>query len=379
MHINKGRLISAILTPLYILLDYRINKKRVNKKNKKILLIFLGEIGDYILFRNFIEEIKKNLKYRNYSITLCGNLLWKNISEELDADNVDKFIWIDRKKFLINFPYRFNLLKKIHNEYFEIVLQPTYGRSFYLDSIIKVSNSFKKIGNRGGPKSMFSWQKKISDNYYTRLISSKNGVNFEFFKNKGFFENFLNRKINRNLSMPFKKKEIGESYVVFVPGAGAKFRRWSTKNFAEIADFIIQKKKKKIKILGSRNDSELAKEIISHSHYPDKIENLTGNTLLDSINIIGNSDLLVSNETGTVHISAATNTLTLCVSNGNQFGNFHPYPSKISKKIHYVYPPDMENKSFEELTEKYSTGSSLDINLITAKKVIEKLVTIWRE
>lgn len=149
MHINQGKLISAILTPLYLFIDKKIIKKRKTKKNKKILLIFLGEIGDYILFRNFIKEIKNDPKYKTYSITLCGNPLWKNISEKLDADNIDKFIWINRKKFLINIFYRFNILKKINKEQFEITIQPTYGRSFYLDSIIRVSNSFEKIGNKG--------------------------------------------------------------------------------------------------------------------------------------------------------------------------------------------------------------------------------------
>jgi len=376
MSINKEKLISGALTPLYLLIDKIIKKKNPAKKNKKILLIFLGEIGDYILFRNFIEEIKKDSKYKNYSITLCGNPLWKNISENSDRKYIDKFIWVSRKNFLINPFYRFNILKSISDKSFEIILRPSYGRSFSVDSIVKISNSINKIGNSGGPKGMYSWQKLLTDSYYTQLIQSKKEITFEFIKNKEFFEVFLNKNLFTNLSIPFEKKNHKEKYAVIVPGAGAKFRRWSAKNFAEIADFIIQRKKLKIKILGSKKDSEIAEKIIHKSNYPKKIENLIGNTLQNSINVIGNSNLLISNDTGAVHIAAAIDTPTLCISNGNHFGKFHPYPKKISKKVHHIYPRQIKNKSFKELSRKYSKGSSLDINIITPKEVMKRLNTL---
>ena len=376
MYINKSKLISAIYTPLSILLDKIINKKNQSKRNKKILLIFLGYIGDYTLFRNFIEEIKKDLKYKDYSITLCGNPLWRSISENLDKKYVDDFIWVNRKKFLINPFYRFNILKKISKESFEIAIMPNYGRSFSVDSIFKISNSINKIGNNGSSISIFPWQKNISDRYYTKLISSKNKVEFEFLKNKDFFEQFLNKNLSTNLSIPFEKKNPKEKYVVIVPGAGAKFRKWSPKNFSKVADFIIQKYNLKVKILGSNKDSEIAEEIIHNSNYPKEMENLTGNTLLESMNIIGNSNLLVSNDTGSAHIAAATGTPTLCVSNGNSFGKFHPYPKEISKKIKFIYPHQIKNKPFKELFEKYSRNSNLDINIINPGEVIKNLDTL---
>jgi len=373
MGINKSRLLSTILSPVYIFIDRKINKKDISKKNKKILLIFLGYIGDYVLFRNYIEEIKKDLKYKNYSITFCGNPLWKKLSESLDKKYVDEFIWIDRQKFLMNPIYRSHILKKISKESFEITLMPNHGRSFSADSIVKISNSINKIGNNGSSIDIFSWQKKISDKYYTKLISLRKDIQFEFLKNKDFFEKFLNKNLSTKLSIPFKETSFNEGYVVFVPGGGANFKRWAPKNFAKVADFIIQNKNLKVKILGSKNDSKLAEEIISHSNNPEGIENLTGNTLLNSIDLIGNSKLLVSNDTGPSHIAAATDTLTLCLSNGNQFGRFYPYPKKVSKRIIHIFPSELENKTFEELVKKYSSVSHININSILPEKVIEKI------
>ena len=68
-------------------------------KQKSLLLIRLDAIGDYVLFRNFIKLLKKTHKYNDYKITLLGNIVWKNLSKELDYEYVDKFIWLDRNKF----------------------------------------------------------------------------------------------------------------------------------------------------------------------------------------------------------------------------------------------------------------------------------------
>ncbi len=61
-----------------------------NSDNKSILIVRLDAIGDYILFRNYLEIIKNTFK--NYRVILAGNITWKNIAEELDREFVDEFI-----------------------------------------------------------------------------------------------------------------------------------------------------------------------------------------------------------------------------------------------------------------------------------------------
>ena len=43
--------------------------------------------------------LKKSRKYKGYKITLLGNNSWKDLSEELDIEYVDEFIWLDRNKY----------------------------------------------------------------------------------------------------------------------------------------------------------------------------------------------------------------------------------------------------------------------------------------
>ena len=92
-------------------------KKSKKIKTKSILLIRLDSIGDYVLFRNYIEELKKNEKYKDYSITLLGNNVWKSLSIELDRKYIDNFIWLDRNKFNKNVFYLPDSVDKNHFKY----------------------------------------------------------------------------------------------------------------------------------------------------------------------------------------------------------------------------------------------------------------------
>src|SRR6185295_16195827 len=90
-------------------------------KKNTLLVVRIDSIGDYILFRNFIQELKNSEKFRNYKITLCGNTWWKDLAEKLDADYIDAFMWVDYAKMTED-TYRFNLYKKIFLSRFHTVI-----------------------------------------------------------------------------------------------------------------------------------------------------------------------------------------------------------------------------------------------------------------
>ena len=87
---------------LLIFLRNSINNAAHNKRSKtsqaknlpakRIVLFRHDGIGDYVLFRNFIEVFKKSLKFVDYKITLLGNSAWKDLAEFLDKDFIDEFI-----------------------------------------------------------------------------------------------------------------------------------------------------------------------------------------------------------------------------------------------------------------------------------------------
>jgi hypothetical protein len=94
--------------------------------------------------------------------------------------------------------------------------------------------------------------------------------------------------------------------------------------------------------------------------------------------LLDKSKIVISNETGTAHMSVALEKYTLVVSNGNHFGKFTPYPKEYTDKYYSIYPFDINNKDdFNFYLKKYYTNSKLDINKISYKKVENKLKEIF--
>lgn len=365
---------------LFILIRRFAKKKGIPTVPGTMLIIRLDAIGDYILFRNFLKFIKETGLYKNYKITLCGNVLWKDISESLDKSYIDDFIWIKRKKFYGNYLYKFSILKKINRSGFEIVVNPTYTREIlYGDEIAWISNAKVKIGSQGALDKYAKWKRNLfSDNYYTDLIEASSKNLFEFERNKEFFEKWLGSKID--IKSPCIEtgsaepvKNLPAQYITVFPGASKTDKQWDIDNFAVVCKFILDNFQFDIVITGAEKEQEISCALEAKLANP-RVINLTSQTsLLQLAAVIGSSELLISNESVAVHLAAAVNKQFICISNGERLGRFHPYPKEIFDKAYYVYPDEILNNIHDEnfVKEAYRFSSSLSINKIIPNRVIE--------
>jgi ADP-heptose:LPS heptosyltransferase len=352
------------------------------------LIIRLDEIGDFVLFHNFIRIIKQSKKYQNYRISLCGNISWKDLAEKTLQDSVDHFIWIDKKQFEKNLRYKYQCLRTIYSEGFSIMINPHYTRGIlYDDTIVRASKAPSKIGSQGSPESHTKWKRNLfTDKYYTQLIPQSSDILFEFFRNKEFCETLLEKEIEIHkpiLQLPKSpdSQSLNKDTIVIFPGAGNVQRQWNIDKFVEICRFILANSQHELIICGSEKEIHLSK-IITGNLDDLRVVDLAGKTnLIDLAAIIENSQLLVSNETGAVHLAAALETPFICLSNGRFLGRFHPYPSQIFNKGQYLYPPAIMNNlnNIDELKRQYSFDSPLNINDISVELVqsaIKKTLSI---
>ncbi len=371
---------------LFLIISSFIKNKNAAYAPGTMLIIRLDAIGDYILFRNFIRVVKEDEKYKNYKITLCGNIIWKDLAESLDKKFIDSFLWIDRKKFYGNIIYKYSILKEVSRRKFEVVVNPTYTREIlYGDEIVWASNAALRIGNQGVLDKHAKWKRNLfTDNYYTRLLPADNENLFEFYRNKEFFENFLEKKINlaRPIIETAKLKtsiKLSGNYAVIFPGAKDGKRIWSYLNFIKVANYLINNWGVKIVIPGAAAEKELTGKIVGGLIDQSKVIDLTGKTnLTELVQIIGGARILISNETGPVHIAAAVGTAFLCISNGNHLGRFNPYPADIFVRAFYIYPDEVkqEIERGSAVINELRFDSEIDINKINASEVIEKLKII---
>ena len=363
---------------LFTITDF-LAKQNKRKKHKTILLIRLDAIGDYVLFRNFIKILKN--EYKDCKITLVGNIAWKSLAEVFEKDYIDKFIWVNRKHFERNPIYRFKKLKEITNQGYEIIINPTYSRTFFVDdSIVKVANAKEKIGSIGDLSNIKKWQKNISDKYYTKLIPAKDEIMFEFYRNKEFFENLLNKELNIKkpfIKLPNKKLDydLPDRYAILFIGASASFRKWGIENFVEIGKFLKEKYDYEIVVCGGPTDIKDSKKFKNLANY-NYIDLVGKTSLLDFLYVVYNGNLMIANETSAPHFAVALEmTNIFVISNGNHFGRFTPYPKEIWQGYYPIYHPEIEKDldNFKKLSNSYGFGSNLNINEIKLEKVKIKI------
>lgn len=350
-------MISKIFTLIRLILFYFISLISHRKSEivpKTLLLVRLDAIGDYVLFRNFIEILKKSERYKGYKITLLGNSAWKTISEELDKDFVDSFIWLDRKKFHNNPFYRYRFLSSLAKSGYEVLISSVYSREFlFVDSVVKNTTAKEKIGSIGDVSNIRKWQKNISDGFYTKLVNADDRLMFEFDRNKEFFENLLEQKIDiKKPIINLPKIELSfdlpkEKYAILFIGASAEYRKWSVEKFAKVGRWLSEKQGYKIVLCGANSD--LADAMRFTEFYGD-----------DFVNLVGKTSLVE---------------LLAVIYNGNHFGRFTPYPHGMSTCYKAIYHPVIAQnlQDYEKLSNSYGYGSTLDINEISVEQVLGEL------
>ncbi len=356
---------------------------------QSLMIVKLDGIGDYVLFRNFIDILRNDERYKGYKFTLCASLAVKSLACETEKNTIDEFIWIDNKKFYSNYLYRFRVLRDILRKGFEIVIHPTYSREYIADKIVRASRAPARIGNAGDSINIPAGRKAEFDGYYTGLVNTESDgcvMKFEFHRYKIFFETLLNKKID--IARPFINlagngcvsrfvPDADKPYAVVFPGAMLSDKQWSCQSFAEVCDFLAEKYSLTVLIAGAKSDEEFASKIIEKSKNGKAI-NIAGKTkLFELAALLAKASILVSNDTCAVHIGAAVDIPRIvCVFKGNHFGRFVPYPPEVFKNLHCVFPEELEKNinNYEYLERKYLFGSELYINSITADKV-KKMIT----
>lgn len=109
-------------------------------------------------------------------------------------------------------------------------------------------------------------------------------------------------------------REGARKIIGFQPGAANMFKMWPAENFAALADRLAQRLEDiEIVITGSRKERALAQKIIDLCT-TRHIHNLCGKYDLQELPfLVGEFDLLVSNDTGTMHLAIALGMPTLCL------------------------------------------------------------------
>src|ERR1700709_657148 len=129
---NLYRLTRFVIFKLRLLLRllalFRIPQKR-------LLIIKIDAIGDYVLFRNFLEVVKTSPRFKDYEIDLLGNELWKDIALKYDSQFIANSIFIKPLPLYEQPGKMFELGWQLFKNNYEVVLQPSFTRNLINDAM----------------------------------------------------------------------------------------------------------------------------------------------------------------------------------------------------------------------------------------------------
>jgi len=293
----------------------------------RVLLVKPDALGDFILWLDSMKEIRKIFPHGDYEITLLGNSSWSSLAEHVDC--FDRVWTLNRRAYLNNPFYRVTVMRKIRSAGFSKAILATFSREILGDSIIRISGAEERIGSIGDLMNMTKWQKHISDTWYTRLLPADGMPLMELRRNAEFMRELGARDFRAGVpalsvhGVDLSDLPNGDYYVLF-PGAGTPDRRWPAANFKALSKRIHEATGWVGVICGGSGEELIANEITGNNNAP--LQNRAGRTSLqDLISIIAGARMLVSNETGAVHIAAAVSTAVVCILGGGHYGRFIPY------------------------------------------------------
>jgi ADP-heptose:LPS heptosyltransferase len=338
--------------------------KPVNRNT--LLVIKCDGIGDYLLFRNYLGAIRNSEKYKGWKVYLLTTKACRDFVREIDMDYIDGCFWYGDDFFLkwelVALIFRLNKIRP------ETVFYPNFSRKFSVDWLVRNIKALNKIGVDGDTVNEPLKIKRRMDRYYTMLIPATKVQLHEFERNREIVEYFTGAA--SHIRCPFiettRTNHNGGNIVVFC-GGSSPARRWDAGHFQALCNGLAREKDTVVILSGGKDAVSEANAIAAGIKIVDhNFTNNTGETsLIQLYDMIMHARLLITGDTVALHIAACVHTPTICLSRGDHYGRFVPYPEGMFNELEVLLPP-----GFAPGTDYYDRVSDADINQITPEQVL---------
>ncbi|MBC8137750.1 MAG: glycosyltransferase family 9 protein, partial [Fibrella sp.] len=124
-----------------------------------------------------------------------------------------------------------------------------------------------------------------------------------------------------------------ETLIGIQPGATFAVKQWDTDRFAAVADALVTDDRTAIVLIGGKNELEAARRMRDRVSPRTPIFDLTGQTnLRETMGVLAQMSLFISNDTGVAHIAAGLHTPIVTLFGAtiaHKWGNYGPYNAVI--------------------------------------------------
>jgi len=287
------------------------------------LLVRVDQIGDFTLWLPAALRIVEAYHRRGVRVLAVVNGGCADLARGIGVDEV----WpLDRDAFRLNLVYRAAFLRRVRRRDVTEVLNPTYSRELAIgDSIVRCCGAARRVGWVGDRSNATALEKRLGDRVYTHLVPNPENEINEVLRNETLLSR-LGLSLTPMDRVPLPRRPLAgvvppERYYVLMPGARRGLRRWPIARFAEIASRLHRETGLVGLICGGEDDRSLAQGLIARVQVPTI--DLTGRTDLAQLTaVIAGADLVLSNDTASVHVAASVGTPAVYVLGGGHGERF---------------------------------------------------------
>jgi len=340
----------------------------IKKSNiKKILILRLSSLGDVLLTTPLLRILSKNFPDSEIDYVVADSY------SEVMALNpyISNLIIYDKKKSIFNPLNNPELLK---NKY-DILIDLQYNLRSRIISFNK-SKVYKHYSKQRLHKLSLIYFKKPLIKDFSVPLNYINSINLKGIDDDGLgLEFWLLKDRNAKEYLPFSKKIVikNRPEITIAPGAKHYTKRWTKEGFVELINKLKDFYDCKINLVGSRAEVEISTLIEKNVGFP--INNYCGKlSITETAELIDNSDLVVSNDSGIMHIAAARRVpqVVFYGSTVPEFG-FSPFRSNFE-----IVQKNMDCRPCSHIgREKCPKNHFNCMNLIKADYVISKINKIF--
>ena len=347
---------------------------------KKMLIIRLDDIGDYLLFRNTLPAYRESPKWAGYEITLLGNVAYKDIFHYADNAMADKTIWVNKHEYFGDEQFRKQLWERLRADGFDTVICPSHSRPLLLDDVCMLAAG---AANNLAVENDLDYPEinALSDKMYTARYQNDK-LEHELFYNRGFANWCCNAELNYTrpfMTPPGVAQVPQKDYIIFFVGASKQSKLWAPKRWIELVNiYKADSSNCECIIAGGKGDKEIADEVVQATG----ARSIAGEiSLVDMIDWIANAKAVVTNDTMTPHLAVSCGTPTVIVANGVNFYKFCAYEQAGIAGVVSVYPDNFlrmwKQKGYKMFRDHLAVTK--DITTIQAETVYNALKELLSE
>lgn len=308
-----------------------LNFRWTKNKSTFVSIIRLDKIGDFILWLDSARTLRE--LYPGRRLILIANSTWAELAEKLHY--WDEVWSVDYLRLTRSLIYRWQVMRKIRQQGFDIAIHPTFSRDFMTgDSVVRATGARERIGFRGDNSNSQLWQKRVSDRWYTRLVPANPVPMMEIERNAEFVRLLgVNsykpavRPLPRVATLPDALR-INVRYFIVFPGASWSGKQWPIESYAALVRHIQTNTGWQPVFCGSSEERSLCSTLSEQTSPPAL--NWAGQTSLPQfVEVVRGASLLIGNDSSAIHMAASVETPSVCILGGGHFGRFLPYPENL--------------------------------------------------